>query len=97
MKHAQCMNSLRTTDNSFTCQLSLAVAFEMHRHFGTKRINAVEKRNLMLKWTIIFLVVALVAAVLGFAALAGTAAAIAKVLFLIFIVLFLVSLIRRNA
>jgi uncharacterized membrane protein YtjA (UPF0391 family) len=55
------------------------------------------ERNRMLHWTIIFLVVALLAAALGFAALAGTAAAIAKVLFVIFLVLFLVSLIRRNA
>ena len=55
------------------------------------------KRNLVLKWTLIFLVVALLAAALGFAALAGTAAMIAKVLFVIFLILFLVSPIQRNA
>ncbi|MDP1630976.1 MAG: DUF1328 domain-containing protein [Caulobacter sp.] len=45
----------------------------------------------MLRWALIFLVVALVAAVLGFGGLAGTAVGIAKLLFFIFIVLFLVS------
>tara|TARA_R110002020_G_scaffold224599_1_gene434374 strand:- start:252399 stop:252623 length:225 start_codon:yes stop_codon:yes gene_type:complete len=51
------------------------------------------KGNTMLRWAIIFLVVALVAAVLGFGGIAGTAAGIAKLLALIFIVLFVVSLI----
>ena len=47
----------------------------------------------MLKWTIIFLVVALIAAVLGFGGIAEGAADIAEILFYIFIVLFLISLI----
>jgi len=51
------------------------------------------KSNLMLRWTITFLVIAIVAAIFGFGAIAGTAATIAKVLFFIFIVLFLLSLI----
>lgn len=52
----------------------------------------------MLSWTITFLVIALIAAVLGFGVIAGTAAAIAKILFFVFVILFLVSLItgRRN-
>ena len=48
----------------------------------------------MLSWSILFLVVALVAAVLGFGAIAGTAAGIAKILFFVFVVLFVVSLLR---
>ncbi len=48
----------------------------------------------VLYWTIIFLIIALVAGGLGFGGLAGSAAVIAKVCFVIFIVLFLVSLIR---
>jgi len=48
----------------------------------------------MLYWTVIFLIVALAAGVLGFGALAGTAASIAKICFIIFLVLFLVSVIR---
>ena len=48
--------------------------------------------EIMLRWAVVFLVIALVAAVLGFGGLAGTAVGIAKILFFIFIVLFAVSL-----
>jgi uncharacterized membrane protein YtjA (UPF0391 family) len=47
----------------------------------------------MLGWTITFLVIALIAAVLGFSGIAGTAVGLAKILFAVFLVLFLVSLI----
>jgi uncharacterized membrane protein YtjA (UPF0391 family) len=47
----------------------------------------------MLSWAILFLVIALIAGVLGFGVVAGTAAWVAKVLFVVFIILFLVSLI----
>jgi uncharacterized membrane protein YtjA (UPF0391 family) len=47
----------------------------------------------MLSWTLAFLIVALLAALLGFTGIAGTAAWIAQVLFGIFVVLFLVSII----
>jgi uncharacterized membrane protein YtjA (UPF0391 family) len=46
----------------------------------------------MLSYTITFLIVALIAAALGFTGIAGTAAGIAKVCFFIFLLLFLVSL-----
>jgi uncharacterized membrane protein YtjA (UPF0391 family) len=46
----------------------------------------------MLSWALLFLVIALIAGVLGFGVVAGTAAWIAKVLFVVFLVLFLVSL-----
>lgn len=45
----------------------------------------------MLSWALTFLVVALIAAVLGFTTLAGLAASIAQFLFYIFLVLFLIS------
>lgn len=45
----------------------------------------------MLSWAIFFLVVALVAAVLGFGGIAGTAIGIAKIIFIVAIVLFLIS------
>jgi uncharacterized membrane protein YtjA (UPF0391 family) len=48
----------------------------------------------MLNYAIIFLIVALLAGVLGFGVIAGTAATIAKVLFVVFLVLFVVSLLR---
>jgi uncharacterized membrane protein YtjA (UPF0391 family) len=47
----------------------------------------------MLRWTITFLVIALVAALFGFGGIATGAASIAKVLFFIFLVLFVLSLI----
>lgn len=45
----------------------------------------------MLGWAVTFLIVALVAAVLGFGGIAGTAMEIAKIIFFVAIVLFLVS------
>ena len=47
----------------------------------------------MLYWAMVFFIVALVAAVLGFGGIAGTAVGIAKILFFVFLVLFIVSLI----
>ena len=46
----------------------------------------------MFRWGIIFLVIALIAAALGFGGLAGTAAGAAKIGFVVGIILFLVSL-----
>jgi uncharacterized membrane protein YtjA (UPF0391 family) len=48
----------------------------------------------MLWYAVIFLLVALLAGVLGFGVIAGTAATIAKILFVVFLVLFIVSLLR---
>ena len=47
----------------------------------------------MLRWALIFLVVGLVAGLLGFTSVAGASIAIAKTLFFIFMVIFLVLLI----
>jgi uncharacterized membrane protein YtjA (UPF0391 family) len=46
----------------------------------------------MLQWALMFLILALVAGVLGFGVLAVELAWIGKVLFVVFLVLFLVSL-----
>ena len=48
----------------------------------------------MLSYAVTFLIIALIAGVLGFGVIAGTAASIAKILFIVFLVLFLVSLLR---
>lgn len=48
----------------------------------------------MLRNSLLFLVIALVAAALGFGVVAGTAAVIAKVLFVVFLILFAASLFR---
>ncbi len=47
----------------------------------------------MLNWAVTFLVIALIAAVLGFTSIAGAAIGIAKILFYVFLILFLVSLV----
>ncbi|MGQ0553572.1 MAG: DUF1328 domain-containing protein [Planctomycetota bacterium] len=47
----------------------------------------------MLSWALAFLIIALIAGVLGFGTLAGTAASFAKILFVVFLVIFVVSLI----
>ncbi len=51
------------------------------------------RRGIMLYWALIFLVVALVAALFGFGGIAAGAAGIAKILFFVFLVLFIVSLV----
>jgi uncharacterized membrane protein YtjA (UPF0391 family) len=62
-------------------------------------IEIVKERDMgnLLYWAVIFLVVALVAGVLGFGGVAGTAAQGASLLFWIAIILFVVSLIAGLA
>lgn len=45
----------------------------------------------MLSWVVTFLVIALIAAVLGFGGIAGASIEIAKIVFFVAIVLFLIS------
>lgn len=51
----------------------------------------------MLRWTAFFLIIAIIAAVLGFGNLAASAAGIAKIFFYIFIVLFVLSLFFKRS
>ncbi len=46
----------------------------------------------MLSWAVAFLIIALIAGLLGFTGIAGTAVWLAKVLFFVFLVLFVVTL-----
>jgi uncharacterized membrane protein YtjA (UPF0391 family) len=50
----------------------------------------------MLNWTVTFLIVALMAAVLGFGGIAGEAAWIAKTLFLTFLLLCVATVVMRT-
>lgn len=50
----------------------------------------------MLRWSLVFLLVAIVAGFLGFGALEGMAMWFAKVLFVLFLVLFIISLLFRR-
>jgi uncharacterized membrane protein YtjA (UPF0391 family) len=57
--------------------------------------------DIMLNWAVTFLVIALIAALLGFGGIAGTAIEAAKIVFFVAIVLFLISavagFVRRGA
>jgi uncharacterized membrane protein YtjA (UPF0391 family) len=54
-----------------------------------------QRRIAMLGWALTFLVIALIAAALGFGGVAGAAAGIAKIIFFIFLVLLVVSLVMH--
>jgi uncharacterized membrane protein YtjA (UPF0391 family) len=47
----------------------------------------------MLRWALLFLVVAIIAALFGFGGVAGTSLVAAKVLFFVFLIMFVVSLV----
>jgi uncharacterized membrane protein YtjA (UPF0391 family) len=49
------------------------------------------KDTTMLRWTLLFLVIAIIAGLLGFTGVAGTASEIAKILFFVFLVLLIIS------
>ena len=49
----------------------------------------------MLGWALTFLIVALIAAILGFGGIAGAAVSIAKVIFFVAIVLFAISVVAH--
>jgi uncharacterized membrane protein YtjA (UPF0391 family) len=57
------------------------------------RIRLFARGDAMLRWAVIFLVIAIVAGILGFAGLMIAAAGIAKLLFYLFLILFLITLI----
>jgi uncharacterized membrane protein YtjA (UPF0391 family) len=69
---------------TFLSRRAASPGFAIHR----AKLN---ERNTMLNWAVTFLIIALIAAVLGFGNLAGTATEIAKILFFVFIVLFILS------
>jgi uncharacterized membrane protein YtjA (UPF0391 family) len=62
---------------------------------GRWRHDGADGENPMLGWALTFLVVALIAGVLGFTTIAGAAIGIAKIVFYVFLVLFVVSLIMN--
>jgi len=58
------------------------------------RLQPAKERDIhMLRWAVIFLVVALIAAAMGFGGIAGDAAGIAKILFVVFLVIAAISLV----
>jgi uncharacterized membrane protein YtjA (UPF0391 family) len=68
--------------------------FDAHRRFpdeAATRRTTLKERVPMLGWALTFLVVALIAAVLGFGGIAGVSIEIAKIIFFVAVVLFLIS------
>jgi uncharacterized membrane protein YtjA (UPF0391 family) len=53
--------------------------------------NRIEAESVMLSWVVTFLVIALIAGVLGFGGIAGVSIEIAKAIFFIAVILFLIS------
>jgi uncharacterized membrane protein YtjA (UPF0391 family) len=62
------------------------------KHGGAPIPARPEPETLMLKWAIIFAVIALIAGMFGFTGIAAGAAGIAKILFVVFLVLFVAVL-----
>lgn len=50
----------------------------------------------MIRWALLFLVVALIAALFGFTEIAGPSMAAARILFFVFLVIFVVSLVMGS-
>lgn len=59
---------------------------------SSKEYLKTKQNNHMLRWMVVFLIIAIIAAIFGFGGIAGAAAGIAKVLFFIFLALFLIAL-----
>jgi uncharacterized membrane protein YtjA (UPF0391 family) len=60
---------------------------------GFPRSPNFRRGGFMLRWALIFLVIAIIAGVLGFAGIMVAAAGIAKLLFYVFVALFIISLV----
>jgi uncharacterized membrane protein YtjA (UPF0391 family) len=55
-------------------------------------VSGFQRGGSMLRWAVIFFVIALIAAVFGFLGIASAAVGVARLLFYIFLILFLISL-----
>jgi len=65
---------------------------ERRQVFGFSNQSPLNRSSIMLYWTVVFLVIALIAGALGFGVIGGMAYSAAKILFFVFLVLFVLSL-----
>jgi len=72
---------------------SVLSTWRMIQRVGRRSGQPMKGGATMLRWALIFFVVAIVAAVFGFGGIAAGAAEIAKILFFIFLVVFVIMLI----
>jgi uncharacterized membrane protein YtjA (UPF0391 family) len=63
----------------------------VHRRADSRNRKWKTEGLIMLSWVVTFLVVALIAGILGFGGIAGASVEIAKIIFFIAVVLFLIS------
>jgi len=70
--------------------INLPVAHNLYQYL---QIFYATKFYILLRWAVIFLIIAVIAGIFGFTGIAATSASIAKIIFYIFIVLFLIGLI----
>jgi uncharacterized membrane protein YtjA (UPF0391 family) len=66
---------------------------DINRRADRRNRKSKAKVLVMLSWVVTFLVVALIAGILGFGGIAGASIEIAKIIFFIAVVLFLVSVV----
>lgn len=86
-----------TTDRSASILIrgtSLALSFSCNTDDTTKVLFTME--TTMLRWAIVFFLIALLAAAFGFGGIAGEAAWMGKVLALVFLVLFIFGIVVGN-
>jgi uncharacterized membrane protein YtjA (UPF0391 family) len=76
--------SVSSLDYFCSCCAATFVALLLNRKWKTEVL-------IMLSWVVTFLIIALIAGILGFGGIAGASVEIAKVIFFIAVVLFLVS------
>jgi uncharacterized membrane protein YtjA (UPF0391 family) len=74
-------------------QASRGILMEHSTAIGVLRASTVEENGTMFGWALTFLIVALIAAVLGFGGIAGFAVEIAQLIFYVAIILLVISVV----
>ena len=69
----------------------------MAQYFLLNYWNKYLKILFMLRWSVGFFIIAIIAAIFGFGGIAASAASFAKVLFFIFIILFVLSIFFKRS
>jgi uncharacterized membrane protein YtjA (UPF0391 family) len=86
--HTQSSQTIREPDSSSACFRN---SYRARKDINPRAHRETEES--MLYWALMFLIIAIIAGVLGFGGIAFAAAGIAKILFFIFLVVFAVMLI----
>ena len=73
--------------------MDAAASETLGKRLAIELLGSVMGDKLMLHWSLVFLVIAIIAAILGFGGIAGTAVGIAKILFFVFLVIWLIAFI----